>query len=148
MRGAVNMTLQLTGSAELDSPNVATADHVVSALDGDIGGSLVHSKRSAAGYAVVYFHGGGMVCGSVALSDRLVSKYVQENGIPFLSVDYRLAPEFAGTTLVDDGFAALTWFVERADKIGVDSARIALMGDSSGAGVAAGVAMAARGPGI
>jgi len=142
------MTLQLMDSAEPDSPDVLTADHVVSALDGDITVRWYTSKRPAAGSAVVYFHGGGMVCGSVALYDRLVSKYVQDTGIPFLSVDYRLAPECADTTLVDDGFAALTWFVERADEFGVDTARIALMGDSGGGGVAAGVAIAARDAGI
>jgi acetyl esterase/lipase len=59
-------------------------------------------------------------------------------------VDYRLAPEYPGTTLVDDGHAALAWFVEQADTFGVDKARIAIIGDSGGGGVAAGVAIAAR----
>ena len=148
LRGVVNTTLQLMDSAEPDSPNVLTADHLVPVADGDIRVRWYTSKRLAAGSAVVYCHGGGRVCGSVDLYDRLVSKYVEETGVPFLSVDYRLAPECAGTTAVDDGFAALAWFVERADKFGVDKARIAIMGDSGGGGVAAGVAIAARDAGI
>ena len=148
LRGVVNTTLQLMDSAEPDSPNVLTADHLVPVADGDIRVRWYTSKRLAAGSAVVYCHGGGRVCGSVDLYDRLVSKYVEETVIPFLSVDYRLAPECAGTTAVDDGFAALAWFVERADKFGVDKARIAIMGDSGGGGVAAGVAIAARDAGI
>jgi acetyl esterase/lipase len=148
LRRVVNTTLQLMDSAEPDSPNVLTADHLVPVADGDIRVRWYASKRLAAGSAVAYCHGGGRVCGSVDLYDRLVSKYVEETGVPFLSVDYRLAPEYAGTTAVDDGFAALAWFVERANKFGVDKARIAIMGDSGGGGVAAGVAIAARDAGI
>lgn len=148
LRGVVSATLQLMDSAEPDSPNVLTADHLVTVADGDVRVRWYTSKRLAAGSAVVYCHGGGRVCGTVDLYDRLVSKYVEETGVPFLSVDYRLAPECAGTTAVDDGFAALAWFVERADEFGVDKARIAIMGDSGGGGVAAGVAIAARDAGI
>jgi acetyl esterase/lipase len=85
-----------------------------------------------------------MVCGSVELYDRIVSKYVQETGVPFLSVDYRLSPERPGTTLTDDSHAALAWLVGKAAALGIDSERIAIMGDSGGGGVAAGVAIAAR----
>ena len=48
-----------------------------------------------------------MVGGSVDAFDRMVAKYVQSTGVPFLSVDYRLAPEYPGTILVEDGHAAL-----------------------------------------
>ena len=85
-----------------------------------------------------------MICGSLERYDGLVAKYVESTGVPFLSIDYRLSPEFPGTTLVDDSFAALEWFIERADEFGVDPRRVALMGDSGGGGVAAGVAIAAR----
>jgi acetyl esterase/lipase len=148
LRDVVNMTLRLMDSAEPDSPNVQTAEYLVSAADGDIRVRWYTSDRSAPSSAVVYCHGGGKVCGSVDLYDRLVSKYVEETGVPFLSVDYRLAPEYAGTTLVDDGFAGLAWLMERADRFGVDKARIAIMGDSGGGGVAAGVAIAARTAGM
>ena len=73
-----------------------------------------------------------------------VAANVQATGVHFLSVDCRLAPEYLGTTLVDDGHAALAWFVEQADTFGLDKARIAIMGDSGGGGVTAGVAIAAR----
>ena len=109
LRGVVNTTLQLMDSAEPDSPNVLTADHLVPVADGDIRVRWYTSKRLAAGSAVVYCHGGGRVCGSVDLYDRLVSKYVEETGVPFLSVDYRLAPECAGTTAVNESEALPRW---------------------------------------
>ena len=144
MRDVFNARVQLADAAEPDSPSVQTADHTLPVADGEILVRWYTKDGSAPGSAVVYYHGGGMVCGSVDLYDRLVSKYVEATGVPFLSVDYRLAPEYPGTTLVDDGHAALAWFVEQADTFGVDKARIAIMGDSGGGGVAAGVAIAAR----
>jgi acetyl esterase/lipase len=144
MRDVFNARVQLADAAEPDSPSVRTADHTLPVADGEILVRWYTKDGSAPGSAVVYYHGGGMVCGSVDLYDRLVSKYVEATGVPFLSVDYRLAPEYPGTTLVDDGHAALAWFVEQADTFGVDKARIAIMGDSGGGGVAAGVAIAAR----
>jgi acetyl esterase/lipase len=148
LRDVVNMTLQRMDSAEPDSPSVLTADHVVPVADGEILVRWYTKQRSAPGSAVVYYHGGGRVCGSVDRYERLVAKYVEQTGVPFLSVDYRLAPEYQGTTLVDDGRAALAWFVARADEFGVDTSRIAIMGDSGGGGVAASVAIAARDAGI
>jgi acetyl esterase/lipase len=128
-----------------ESPDVTAADHEVEVSDGMsiLARWYVKAGRSP-GSAVVYLHGGGMVAGSVQLYDKIVAKYVQDTGIPFLSVDYRLSPEFPGTTLAEDGHAALSWLVRRAVQFGVDPARIAIMGDSGGGGVAAGVAIAAR----
>jgi len=148
LRDVVNLRLQLVDSTEPDSPSVRTADHSVAVAEGEILVRWYSTEQSAPGSAVVYLHGGGRVCGSVNLYNRLVSKYVEETGVPFLSVDYRLSPEYQGRTLADDGYAALAWLVERADQFGVDEARIAIMGDSGGGGVAAGVAIVARDAGI
>jgi acetyl esterase/lipase len=148
LRNAFNVVLQLLDSAEPYSPSVLTDDHLVAVAGGEIQLRWYTTERSVPGSAVVYYHGGGRVCGSVDLYDRVMSKYVEQTGVPFLSVDYRLSPEYPGTTLVDDGLAALAWLVERAEELGVDKARIAIMGDSGGGGVAAGVAIAARDAGI
>jgi acetyl esterase/lipase len=98
--------------------------------------------------AVVYAHGGGMVAGSVGLYDRLLSWYAAQTAVPFLSVGYRLAPEVTGTTLAEDVFAGLTWLRAHAGDLGVDPARIAVMGDSGGGAPAAGAAILARDRGV
>jgi acetyl esterase/lipase len=105
-------------------------------------------ERERPGSALVYFHGGGMLAGTVDLYDRFVANYVSQTGVPVLSVDYRYAPEHPGTTPAEDGFTALAWLVERADDFGLDSERIAIIGDSGGGGVAAGVGIAARDRGV
>jgi acetyl esterase/lipase len=92
---------------------------------------------------VVYAHGGGMVLGTLDLYDEVISWYVAQTGVPFLPVGYRRAPdEAAGTTLSEDVFAGLTWLLDHASALGVDPARVAVMGDSGGGAPAAGAAIA------
>jgi acetyl esterase/lipase len=68
--------------------------------------------------------------------------------VPILSVDYRLAPEATGAAPMRDGLLALQWLVGHGQELGIDPRRIAVMGDSAGGGVAAGVAVLARDHGI
>lgn len=103
---------------------------------------------SAPGSAVVYLHGGGMVGGTAQLFEPVARYYTQLTGVPLLLVDYRLAPENQGPVPAQDAFAGLRWLVGHAAELGVDPARIALMGDSGGGGVAAGAAILARDAGI
>ena len=95
--------------------------------------------------AVVYVHGGGMLAGSLDLYDEVVSWYVAQTGVPFLSVGLRLAPEAPiSTTMAEDVFSGLCWLVSHASALGVDPAHIGLMGDSGGGGPTAAAAILAR----
>jgi acetyl esterase/lipase len=99
------------------------------------------------GSAVLYLHGGGMIFGMSelgALYDWSVRRYVVDSGVPMLLVDYRVAPEFRHPVPMQDCFAALDWLVRHADELGVDPARVAVMGDSAGGGLAAAVCLLAR----
>jgi acetyl esterase/lipase len=96
------------------------------------------------GSAVLYIHGGGMICGSVDVYDRVIAGYVAAAGVPMLAVDYRLAPEHPHPYPAEDCFAALTWLFDHASELGIDAKRIAVMGDSGGGGLAAAVALMAR----
>ena len=98
----------------------------------------------ASGAAGLYIHGGGMILGSVALYDRTVARYVAASGVPLLAVEYRLAPEHPHPVPVEDCYTALRWLAERAGELGVDPGRIAVIGDSAGGGLAAGVALLAH----
>lgn len=100
------------------------------------------------GSAVVHFHGGARIAGSVALYHPLVAAYVAWTGVPILAVDYRLSPEASGQTAALDGLTALRWIHENREQFGVEPHRIAVMGDSAGGGVAASAAIAARDSGL
>lgn len=99
------------------------------------------------GSAALYLHGGGMILGLGDLGglyDFAVRHYVAASAVPMLVVDYRVAPEARHPVPVDDCYAALAWLVEHAADLAVDPARLAVMGDSAGGGLAAGVCLLAR----
>lgn len=149
LRAVTTATLQAVYGQVAAGVGVTTTDVEFTADDGvAVSARWYVPEGQAAGSAVVYAHGGGMICGSVALYDRIISMYVQRTSVPFLSVEYRLAPENTGERLARDVFTALEWLHSRADVMDVDPGRIALMGDSGGGGVAAGAAILARDNGL
>ena len=85
-----------------------------------------------------------MIVGSVPIFDGPVARYVARSGVAMLSVQYRLAPEHPHPVPVEDAFAGLVWLAEHAEQLGIDPDRIAVMGDSAGGGLAAGLAILAR----
>jgi acetyl esterase len=123
-----------------DRGGVVVRDVAIPAEDGyEIPARLYRpaAARAAGLPVLLYFHGGGWVIGDVASFDHLTRFFAREGGIAVLSVDYRLAPEHKFPRAHDDGFAALGWLQRSADALGVDPARIAVGGDSAGAGIAA-----------
>lgn len=95
------------------------------------------------GSAVVFLHGGGMIAGWHRIYDLFARSYVAASGVPMLAVHYRVAPEHPGAIPVEDCYAGLVWLADRATGLGVDLARIAVLGGSAGGGLAAGVALLA-----
>ena len=94
--------------------------------------------------AMVFYHGGGMVVGSLDSYDTLCRQLAVQSACCIISVDYRLAPENKFPAAVDDGIAALQWVLENSQQINVNLQKIAVGGDSAGASLAAVVAILAR----
>jgi acetyl esterase len=92
----------------------------------------------------VFFHGGGWVIGDLDSHDVVCRKLADEGRLIVISVDYRLAPEHKFPAAVDDAIAATKWIADHADKLGIDTARLSVGGDSAGGNLAAVVAIAAR----
>lgn len=90
--------------------------------------------------ALLWVHGGGLVIGSARQDDRLCGSTADRLGVPIVSVDYRLAPEHPCPAALDDVRAGWRWLQRRAGLLGVDPARVAVGGESAGAGLAAALA--------
>ena len=89
---------------------------------------------------LVFYHGGGWVLGSINTHDDVCRKLALAMGHAVLSVDYRLAPEFAFPEPLNDCIVALRWAHANAAQLGIDANRIAVGGDSAGGNLAAVVA--------
>lgn len=149
LRTETNIVIATDFASAGPSPDVSSTDHEVIADDGTPLLLRWYARgEQSAGSAVVYAHGGGMISGSVEGYDPVVRQYVQRSGVPFLAVNYRLAPEHPGETPARDVLAGVRWLVTHAHDFGVEADRIAVMGDSAGGGVAAGVAVLARDEGL
>jgi len=94
--------------------------------------------------ALVYFHGGGWVFGDLDSHDETCRRLCREAGLKVISVHYRRAPETTYPGAAEDCYAATSWVVEQAARLGIDPDRIAVGGDSAGGNLAAATALMAR----
>ncbi|MFT5221717.1 MAG: monoterpene epsilon-lactone hydrolase [Glaciecola sp.] len=93
--------------------------------------------------AVMYLHAGGYVQGSVALGDHAAGRYALASGCRVLNAQYRLAPEHPYPAAVDDAIAAYRWLVAEVGS----AARVVMLGESAGGGLALAALVRARAEG-
>lgn len=105
---------------------------------------IVNAERGASRPGILYFHGGGFVAGTARGDLPVVQKLASMLGCAIVSVDYRRAPETRYTGAIEDNYAALRWVYGHGSELGVDPARLAVMGGSAGGGHAALLALVAR----
>jgi acetyl esterase len=134
-------------SMQLPRPDVEVAhieDRRVPGPGGEIPVRVYRPEKGSTLPALVYFHGGGWVIGSIETHDGSCRDLANRIGCVVVSVDYRLAPEHRYPAAADDCYAATKWVSEHAAELGVDPERIAIGGDSAGGNLAAVVALMAR----
>jgi acetyl esterase len=101
-------------------------------------------EAGADGPVVVFIHGGGWVFGDLDSHDGLCRALARAADAVVVAVDYRRAPETPFPGALEDCLAAVEWLANYGPQIGVDGTRLVVAGDSSGANLAAAVAVTAR----
>lgn len=88
--------------------------------------------RGPAAPAVIVVHGGGWEAGDRRTYISPLLTLLESSPYAWFSVDYRLAPQHPYPAAVEDVQAAVAWVREHARELGVDPARLFLVGESSG----------------
>jgi len=94
------------------------------------------TARANAGM-LVFFHGGGFVCGSIDSHEEAVKVLAHESGVVVCSVDYRLGPEHMFPAAIEDAVTAYAWARQHASEFGADPKRVGVGGDSAGGNMSA-----------
>jgi len=83
---------------------------------------------------LVYYHGGGFIFGSPEITLPTAQKLAEDVGCLIVLLEYRLAPEHPFPAALEDGLRVLSWLDANADRLRLDTTRIAIGGDSAGGG--------------
>ncbi|POS86852.1 hypothetical protein EPUL_001765 [Erysiphe pulchra] len=81
---------------------------------------------------VINFHGGGFTLGSGTDDARFAQAVVCDVNAIFVSIEYRLAPEYPFSVGVEDGADAVIYLAAHAEELRIDPHRMALSGFSAG----------------
>jgi len=91
------------------------------------------SKNSNNDSIILHIHGGGFITLSPLSHENYTRKIVNHTGIPLISVDYRLSPEYSFPSALDDVYQAYTWLIENGENdLNLKINNIILLGDSAG----------------
>lgn len=104
------------------------------------------TKRSLSGMqeAILFFHGGGFIMGSIDQYHMMVAELARKTGMPVISVGYRLATEYPFPAGLTDCYNVYLWLRSHGGNLGIDTENIFLMGDSAGGNLATVVTLMCR----
>jgi acetyl esterase len=132
------LTDSMAGFLNIDLPEVGAFHSAVPVAEG-VTADVIEPKGAGPHPVLVYFHGGGWICGGSASHRKLAHRFA-EGGHLVVNVDYRLAPEHPFPTPFDDCVAAVRWAAREAPRWNGDPSRLAVGGDSAGGNLAAAAA--------
>ncbi|MBA2684624.1 MAG: alpha/beta hydrolase [Gemmatimonadaceae bacterium] len=142
---AVKALLVKMGKPTTPPPGVTTVDCEITGAAGTIKARIYTPDQGTKPLPIiVYYHGGGFVIATIDTYDGGARALSRMAKAIVISVEYRKAPESKFPAAHDDAFAAYKWAMANASKIGGDSSRMALAGESAGGNLAVATAMAVR----
>lgn len=114
--------------------------------DGLVVPVVVVKPQNAPGVLPVFmfFHGGGWILGDYPTHERLVRDLVVQSGAAAVFVEYTPSPDARYPVAINEAYAATKWVAAHGEQIGVDGARLALVGNSVGGNMATVVSQMAK----
>ncbi|KAK4666301.1 hypothetical protein QC763_405100 [Podospora pseudopauciseta] len=86
--------------------------------------------------AVINFHGGGFTIGAPTDDARFARFVLEECKAVYVSVEYRLSPEYPFPVAVQDGADALLYLIRHGPELYIDPHKLATSGFSAGGNIA------------
>jgi acetyl esterase len=127
---------------KLSGPATAIGPVEDRALPGPAGDVPVRIYAPTAGArarlpGLVFFHGGGLVAGSIGTHDAFARALSAAGACRIVSVEYRLAPEHPYPAALEDALHGICHIAANAEEFGIDPARLGVCGESAGGTLAA-----------
>ena len=142
-RGAARASASLEKHVPRDLVEVTDEAYDVTSPDGRL--DVFRPVREEPLSTIVWVHGGAFVSGSKGDVANYL-RVLAGRGLATVGVDYSIAPGARYPEPVRQVAAALAHLVDHADRLGVDTRRMVLAGDSAGAQIAAQVALLVTDP--
>ena len=105
---------------------------------------VYYAAKSEKAPLILGFHGGGFLFGGNALNDDMWKAVSGKLDVNVASIGYRKSPDHQFRASLDDCLDALRYFRSHAAEYGYDPGRIAAMGCSAGANLAATLSIYAK----
>lgn len=129
-------------------PMHAVEDVTAQTPSGDVPVRIYTPVEAVEQGVLVYFHGGAFFLGSLNTHDHVARSLAKETGLKVVSVGYRLAPEIAFPSGLQDCYGVVQWVSENRETLQWDGGTLAIGGDSSGGTFVAAVAAMAHDDGF
>ncbi len=131
--------------APIDKPDVDETWITVPSAVGDVRVRITKPTGVRSGLPVIlYVHGGGWVLGNAGTHDRLVRELTDGARAALAFVEYDRSPEVRYPVAIEQVYATAQWITAHGPELGLDSARMAIAGDSVGGNMTAAVTILAK----
>lgn len=94
--------------------------------------------------AALFLHGGGWTLNDLDTHDELCRRLAVQSGYAISALDYRRAPEHQYPAALIDTYITFRWLADHAARTSADRPAPAVIGESSGASLAAGLSLLLR----
>jgi acetyl esterase/lipase len=119
-----------------EDENIFMVDRPINGVNSRIY-TLKNTQATKSKSVMIYYHGGAYCIGDVSTYDLYLSEFVKQLDLVVISVDYRMAPEFAYPTPTDDCYSVTKYVIQNPHEFNADLTRLILAGDSAGGNAAA-----------